>query len=368
MSSTKKFKTVFAVILLYLSMFLMLYGGIWLAVNSNDYSLLITFAFFLVLMALGFVLGSWSRDYHKLMVHILGDHKLIGTHVSAVDVGNFRFLYHLYEKGSSMSPFNKTYLSLTVGIPFPIDNLPIKTAIKQELQSLISSLQGEGVLTDSSPIIDDEEVAWIGQPVILEFLFKRITANWLTTLHGKVIDIIDRYELQELTYCTINGLNSGSEYHSHNGNLLCSVVHRKTYGDSLCRYSYKHASRLYLMQYESFFSVDSFHELFESAISPQRELNIGNLEKEVKMMFKKTGTMSKVGIFYEKGGIKVNISIPSESAASRYHLIHSSDYWWIYADGKLENISPISIEDESFACDFFLKIISKYALGRTFIG
>jgi len=86
------------------------------------------------------------------------------------------------------------------------------------------------------------------------------------------------------------------------------------------------------MQYESFFSVDSFHELFESAISPQRELNIGNLEKEVKMMFKKTGTMSKVGIFYEKGGIKVNISIPSESAASRYHLIHSSDYWWIYAD------------------------------------
>ena len=153
MSSTKKFKTVFAVILLYLSMFLMLYGGIWLAVNSNDYSLLITFAFFLVLMALGFVLGSWSRDYHKLMVHIPGDHKLIGTHVSAVDVGNFRFLYHLYEKGSSMSPFNKTYLSLTVGIPFPIDNLPIKTAIKQELQSLISSLQGEGVLTVQAQLL-----------------------------------------------------------------------------------------------------------------------------------------------------------------------------------------------------------------------
>lgn len=319
-------------------------------------------AFLAVIFVLAYIAAKQTQVYLKLMNALPGDHKLIASHTSAVDVGDFRFIYNIYEKGNQMQPFCKLYLSMTVNIPFPVDDLSGKTSVSQDLRDLISSLQEEEMLTYCGCLDYGSEsgVTRLGQTLFLEFLLKSVTSSWLIDLQRKVLDIIDKHGLQDLAYCTICGLTSGSEYRLNKGNMFISSVHGGIYGDQPRRFSYKDTSIMYLREYESFFSVDSYRNLYDSAIPYESWLSIDVMEKVVKRMFKGTKTRGTVFIQKKKEGISVNISIASKKAANWYHLVHSTDYWWIYAEGALEVINPISTEDEAFACQLLYSFLNKY--------
>lgn len=323
-------------------------------------------AFLAVAFVFAFISGKQTHSYHGLMKALHGDHKLIADHTSAIDVGNFRFVFNTYVKGSLMNPFCKQYLSMTVSIPYPVDDLAGKAAIKEDLRKLISDLEEEGMLTYSGPMIDDtsltDGVTWIGQTLSLEFLQKKVKPSWLVGLQRKVLDIIDKHGLQDLTYCTICGLAGGSEYRLNKGNMFISNVYGGIYGGQPRRSSYKDTSMMYLREFESYFSVDSYHNLYDSAIPYESWLSVGLMEKVLKRMFKESKTRGTVFIKKEDESVHVNINIAS-NAAGCYHLTNSSGYWWIYAGGALENINPISTEDEAFACLLFYNILNKFADG-----
>lgn len=345
------------------------FTAVWFAVNEDEFIGLYTLAFLAVLFVLAFISSKQTHGYLELMKGLPGDHKLIEDHTTAIDVGYFRFIYNTYVKGNLMNPFPKLYLSMTVNIPFPVDDLSCKAAIKEDLRNLIGSLQEEGMLTYSGPLIDEAtqdkeretDVTWIGQTLRLEFLLKGVTLSWLTGLQLKVLDIIEKHGLQELTYCTIHGLANGSEYRLNKGNMLISSVNSGLYGGQPHRFSYKDTSIMYLREYESYFSIDHFHDLYDSAVPYESWLSIDVMEKVLKRMFKGSKTRGNIFIKREKEGISVNIRIASKKAANWYHLTRSSGYWWIYAEGALELIAPMSTEDESFACLLFYNILDKYA-------
>lgn len=316
------------------------------------------------------------------MESLPGDHKLITTHVSAIDVGNYRFIYHIYVKGSTFDISNKTYLSMSVQIPFPGDDKEIKDAIRNDLLSLIESLKAEGVLTDAGYIFEDEPDVidnnneeednntceedyenapkWIGQPFAVEFLNKGISSDWLISLQGKVIDIIKKYNLQNYEYCTISGTSSGSDYRLYKGNLLQSTIIRDAFRNASYRCSYKESFFMLLNEYDSMYSVDDFNKLYDISNNSTSDIVFNDLAKIIKMMFKGSGTKIVVKIGHMENGIYVNITFPSKAAGNEYHLTYQSDRWWIHAHGRLDNLDPISMEDEKTACDLFLRIIDKY--------
>lgn len=348
--------------IIWICVLLWIFTAVWFAVKEHEYTGLYAMAYLAVIFALAFIAAKQTQGYLKLMKSLPGDHKLIATHTSVVDVGNFRFIYNIYVKGNLMNPFSKPYLSMTVKIPFPVDDLSGKASVSQDLRDLISSLKEEGMLTYSGRLDYGSEtgVTQLGQTLSLEFLLKSVTSPWLIDLQLKVLDIIDKHGLQELTYCTICGLASGSEYRLNKGNMFISSVHGGIYGDQPRRFSYIDTSIMYLREYESYFSVDSYHNLYDSAIPYESWLSIDVMEKVVKRMFKGTKTRGTIFIKKEKNSIHVNIRIASKKAANSYYLVHSTGYWWIYAEGALENINPISTEDETFACQLLYSFLNKY--------
>ena len=348
--------------IIWICVLLWIFTAVWFAVKEHEYTGLYAMAYLAVIFALAFIAAKQTQGYLKLMKSIPGDHKLIATHTSVVDVGNFRFIYNIYVKGNLMNPFSKPYLSMTVKIPFPVDDLSGKASVSQDLRDLISSLKEEGMLTYCGRLDYGSEtgVTQLGQTLSLEFLLKSVTSPWLIDLQLKVLDIIDKHGLQELTYCTICGLASGSEYRLNKGNMFISSVHGGIYGDQPRRFSYIDTSIMYLREYESYFSVDSYHNLYDSAIPYESWLSIDVMEKVVKRMFKGTKTRGTIFIKKEKNSIHVNIRIASKKAANSYYLVHSTGYWWIYAEGALENINPISTEDDTFACQLLYSFLNKY--------
>lgn len=131
-----------------------IFTAVWFAVNEHEFSGLYELAFLAVIFVFAFISGKQTHKYLELMKALPGDHKLISNHTSAIDVGNFRFIFNTYVKGNLMNPFCKQYLSMTVGIPFPVDDLTAKAAIKDELRNLISGLKEEGMLTYSRPMVE----------------------------------------------------------------------------------------------------------------------------------------------------------------------------------------------------------------------
>lgn len=367
--SIKTLKSGLLTLIVWFSVLLGIFTAVWIAVNEHEFSGLYALAFLAVIFVFAFISSKQTQKYLELMKALPGDHKLISNHTSAIDVGNFRFIFNTYVKGNLMNPFCDLYLSMTVGIPFPVDDLTAKVAIKDELRSLISGLKEEGMLTYSRPMVDDtplaEGVTWIGQTLSLEFLLKRVTSPWLVGLQRKVLDIIDRHGLQNLTYCTICGLAGGSEYRLNKGNMFISKVYGGFYDSKPHRFSYKDTSWMNMREFESYFSVDSYRDLYDSAVPYESWLSIGVMEKVLKRMFKESKTRGTVLIEKEKEGIHVNIRVASENAAGCYHLTKSSGYWWIYSEGSLDiiNINPMSTEDEAFACLMFYNILGKYADG-----
>jgi len=93
--------------------------GIVQWINNDDKGIFYLFCFLTILIIIGYALSKWSRDFKKLMEALPSDNKLITPHIAAIDIGNYRFIYRVYEKGNILNPANKTYLSMEVGIPFP---------------------------------------------------------------------------------------------------------------------------------------------------------------------------------------------------------------------------------------------------------
>ena len=343
-------------------------------VIEHTYSAFIMLGLLFVVAAIGYALGKWARDFKKLMDSLPADHKLVTQSVAAIDIGDFRFIYHVYEKGNGFSPASKSYLSMEVGIPFPEEEgdeggYSARDSVKWDLRHLIDSLQEEGLLTGSNPIVEDTVVAddgetvmtsWLGQPFWLEFLLKKMDTARLAGLQEKIMGIVNKYRLQEVSWCTIRGSEYGSEYRYYKGNLLQStVLLREAFDRSSMEY--KAVAPLQTGEFENRFSVDGYLELYSLASRDlgRDDLHAKDARKLAKQMFKGIKNRN-ASVSETQDGISVTVSIPKQMAASTYHLVKSGDRWWVYASGRLDNIDPISLDDESSACDLLLRVLLKF--------
>lgn len=328
-----------------------------------------------VSIILNFLSKRGTPDFEKMMNSLPADHKLVTGHIAAIDIGNFRFLYQVYVK--SMGPAAKSYVLMEVGMPFPEeeveeDEYTARESIKGELQNLIDNLLEEGILTDYSPIVQENtetedpetedgettRITWLGQIMRLEFLKKSISAEKLAEVQGKILGIIDKYRLQDISWCVICGRDYGSEYRYYKGNLLQSTVMRRGPMD-MDRSDYKQFAQLYTGAYESLFDVDVYLDMYQMAERNlgKNDVKMSDVRKWTKQMFK--GKKMNVDVMEDADEISVNLS--ATGAASTYHLVHLEDRWWVYAEGRLDAFPPISLDDESSACDAFLRTLQRQA-------
>lgn len=329
-----------------------------------------------LLWLLSYFLGRWSADFKKLIDTLPSDNKLITKSIAAIDIGNFRFIYRIYEKGNINNHFNKTYLSMEVGIPFPSGNgidydSMVKESIKSDLQDIIDGLQKDGLLTlfnhivkdsnehDNNEKDDEEPVTWTGQPFALEFLFKKVTPSFLIELQKKIVDLIEKYNLQNYSWYVCNYNSLGKEYRYHKGNLLQSAVLVKHDFDKLYL-NYKQFYSKWYQEVDTSVSDEEYKELY-SAASKNRDNNT-LLHKE---MYQRTKTMFKDN---KKINVKIINDAPDDFSvtitvfsvgASTFHIIKSGSLWWLSSEGRLSNIYPISFDNESSACGLLLTILQE---------
>ena len=340
-------------------------------VYTHTFRMLIVLGFLMALAVLGFLLSRWARDFKKIVDSLPADHKLVTQHIAAIDIGNFRFIYRVYEKGLGMNPVSKSYISMEVGIPFPEEEKKgssVRESIRSELGTLMDKLREDGFLSAFNPIVQDHEgmedaiqTIWLGQPFRLEFPLKLMTPSKMVAIQDEIIGIIDKYRLQDLSWCLIGGGKYGTEYRYHKGNLLQHTVLAKDTFD--CRRAdYQEIAPLWTSEYEHPFGVDAFWELYQMA---SRDLGKEGLDrvavkKLTKQLFKgKKGRIARIAESAED--LSVTVTIPRQGAASTYHLIPARDRWWVFAEGRLECIDPISTDDESSACDLFLRTLLRMA-------
>ena len=193
----------------------------------------------------------------------------------------------------------------------------------------------------------------------LEFLRKSISAEKLAEVQGKILGIIDKYRLQDVSWCVICGRDYGSEYRYYKGNLLQSTVWSRGPLDR-DRSDYKQFAQLYTGAYESLFSVDMYFDIYQMALRNlgRVDVKMSDVRKLAKQMFKGKKRMH-VDVMEDTDEISVNLS--TTGASSTYHLIHLEDRWWLYAVGRLDAFPPISLDDESSACDALLRYLHQHA-------
>lgn len=362
---------IFSIIILSFYFFFIAFA-VYEAIYNHSFEVLRVLGFFFGILLISIVLNWGTPSFGKMMKSLPGDHKLVTGHIAAIDIGNFRFLYSGYVK--SMSPIAKSYVLMEVGIPFPEegvdkDGYSARESIKGDLQNLIDNLLEEGILTDYSPIVqentetDDSEtedgettqITWQGLIMRLEFLLKSISAEKLAEVQGKILGIIDKYRLQDVSWCVICGRDYGSEYRYYKGNLLQSTVWSRGPLDR-DRSDYKQFAQLYTGAYESLFDVDAYLDMYQMAVRNlgKNDIKMSDVRKWTKLMFKGKKKM-KVNVVEDTDEISVNLS--TNGAASTYHLVHLEDRWWVYADGRLDAFPPISLDDESSACDALLRYL-----------
>ena len=350
-------------------------------VYNHTFEMLTTYGIILgifgVFCALAYLSRRGTPSFKKMIDSLPAEHKLVTGHIAAIDIGNFRFLYRVYVK--SMGPAAKSYVLMEVGVPFPEEDVEkgeytARESIKGELQNLIDNLLEEGILTDYSPIVqentetDDSEtedgettqITWLGLIMRLEFLLKSISAEKLAEVQGKILGIIDKYRLQDVSWCIICGRDYGSEYRYYKGNLLQSTVWSRGPLDR-DRSDYKQFAQLYTGAYESLFDVDVYLDMYQMAVRNlgKNDIKMSDVRKWTKLMFKGKKKM-KVNVVEDTDEISVNLS--TNGAASTYHLVHLEDRWWVYADGRLDAFPPISLDDESSACDALLRYLQEQAV------
>ena len=351
--------------------------AVYMAIYDHSFELLTFLGFFFGILLISIVLNWGTPSFGKMMKSLPGDHKLVTGHIAAIDIGNFRFLYRVYVK--SMGPAAKSYVSMEVGVPFPEEEVEkgeytARESIKWELQTLIDNLLEEGILTDYSPIVQENtetedaealqgeeatHITWLGQVMRLEFLQKSISAEKLAEVQGKILGIIDKYRLQDVSWCVRCARDYGSEYRYYKGNLLQSTVWYRHPLD-MGRSDYKLLAQLYTGADESLCAVDVYLDKYQMALRSlgKDDIKMSDVRKRTKQMFK--GKKMNVDVMEDTDEISVNVS--TKGAASTYHLVHLEDRWWVYAEGRLDAFPPISLDDESSACDALLRYLQEQAV------
>ena len=333
----------------------------------------------LILYITGYALSKWSRDFKKLMDSLPADSKLITQHIAAIDIGNYRFIYRVYDKENTNDHINKTYITMEVGIPFPSGNdvdrdSMVKEAIKRDLQDIIDRLQKEGLLTLFNPIVkdsnerdnkenkDEEPIIWTGQPFALEFLFKKATPSLLIELQKNIIDIIGKYNLQDYSWIVCNYTSIGKEYRFHKGNMLQSAVLLKHNLDKLYL-NYKQFYNNWTQEIDTSLNEDEYKELYNAASHNRCKpsLFLKDMAKRTKDMFKGLNNYTVSIAKDDSDGFSVNLTIREMESASTYNIIASDGLWWFFSIGRFDNIYPITFDDESSACGFLLTILQGYA-------
>ena len=348
-------------------------------VHEHDASGLKILGFLILLTIIGYALSKRSRDFKKLMESLPADNKLITQYVAAINIGNFRFIYKVYERGDINNHVNRSYLSMEVGIPFPSGNdiahdSMVKESIKSDLQVIIDRLQKDGLLTQFNPIAkdsnesdnkenkDEEPIRWAGQPFGLEILFKKATSSLLIELQKDIIDIIDKYNLQDYSWLVCNYTSIGKEYRYHKGNMLQSAVLLKHDFDKLYL-NYKQFYNNWTREVDSSLNEDEYKELYNAASQNKGKptLFLKDMAKRTKDMFKGLNNYTVAIAYDDSDGFSVNLTIRDIKSASTYNIIASDGLWWFFSIGRFDNIDPISFDDESSACGFLLTILQGYA-------
>lgn len=330
----------------------------------------------IILVIIGYALGKWSRDFKKLIEKLPADHKIVTDSIAAIDIGNFRFIYRVYDKGDKQA--KKTYLSMEVGIPFPSGNYtgndnPLKESIKKDLRDIIERFDKDGQITLFNKIVndvlkcennekeDEEPITWTGQPFALEFLFKKVTPSLLIDLQKKLIDIIEKYNLQNYSWYVCNYNSLGKEYRYHKGNLLQSAVLVKHDFDKLYL-NYKEVFGGWTQELETSVSDEEYKELYSAASHNRVEsnLNLKDMARITKSMFKELPNY-KIRVTNDASdGFSINLTIPEIESACTYNIIVSDGLWWFYSQGRFDNIYPISFENESSVCGYLLSTLQQY--------
>lgn len=353
--------------------------GIVQWINNDDKGIFYLFCFLTILIIIGHVLSKWSRDFKKLMEALPSDNKLITPHIAAIDIGNYRFIYRLYEKGNNLNPANKTYLSMEVGIPFPSgnsvdDEQSIKESIKSDLQGIIDRLQEEGLLTlfnhivkdnnecDNEENSDEKPVTWTGQPFALEFLLKRVTSALLIELQKNIIAIISKYKIPDYSWFVCNYTSIGKEYRYHKGNMLQSSV-LVTHDFNKLYLNYKQCYTTWTQEIDISINEDEYKELLYAASNNRGEsnLNLREMKRITKNLFKGLPNYKIMATNNASDCFSVNLTINEISSACTYTVVASNGLWWFYSQGRFDNIYPISFDNESSACGFLLTILQSYA-------
>ena len=353
--------------------------GIVQWINNDDKGIFYVFCFLTILIIIGYALSKWSRDFKKLMEALPSDNKLITPHIAAIDIGNYRFIYRVYEKGNILNPANKTYLSMEVGIPFPSgnsfdDEQSQKESIKSDLQGIIDRLQEEGLLTlfnhivkdsnecDNEENSDEEPVTWTGQPFALEFLLKRVTSALLIELQKNIIAIIGKNKIQDYSWFVCNYTSIGKEYRYHKGNLLQSSV-LVTHDFNKLYSNYKQCYTKWTQEIDTSINEDEYKELFYAASNNRGEgdLNLREMKRITKNLFKGLPNYKIMATNNASDCFSVNLTINEISSACTYTVVASNGLWWFYSQGRFDNIYPISFDNESSACGFLLTILQGYA-------
>lgn len=233
----------------------------------------------------------------------------------------------------------------------------------RDFRKLMESLPADHkYLTQHVAAIDINNIrtTWLGRYFLLEYPQKAMTSSRLISLQERILDLFNKYHLQDYSWCIMKGRNFGTEYSYYQGNLLQSTVLVKDSFDRT-RSDYKQSAQLCITEFESLFDVGRYHDLYLSASKNlgKEDLNKADVIKRTKQMFRGT-RKSAAKISDSDNTIAVTITIPKQMAASTYSLTYTGDMWWIHAQGRLENIDPISVDDESAACDLFLRILSRY--------
>lgn len=233
----------------------------------------------------------------------------------------------------------------------------------RDFRKLMESLPADHkYLTQHVAAIDINNIrtTWLGRYFLLEYPQKAMTSSRLISLQERILDLFNKYHLQDYSWCIMKGRNFGTEYSYYQGNLLQSTVLVKDSFDRT-RSDYKQSAQLCITEFESLFDVGRYHDLYLSASKNlgKEDLNKADVIKLTKQMFRGT-RKSAAKISDSDNTIAVTITIPKQMAASTYSLTYTGDMWWIHAQGRLENIDPISVDDESATCDLFLRILSRY--------
>lgn len=339
----------------------------WASMSEHNYGYLFFWSLLVILILIGVIP---SRKYRKVMERLPGDHKLFTQHITVVDVGNYRFFYHIYQQSFFLGHYR---ISISVNLPLPPEKENEAELAESFLSRLMAILRHYDLENNSLQWVEkmrnpegyDPRRIWVGIPVRIEYPLKGLDAQKLVNLQNEFTELISDHYLTDLSYCTILGTNKGTVYSRIRGNLQASSLYTDAFQNPSVIYQsipILSSARPWLLENESLFNPSQYDEIMRNAhLDPSAgSCRISQLGSVIKDMFKGYGRKIIVRYNQSKERFMLSLSIPSRKSASEYAIISSTGYWWFSASGRLDQIDPVSTESESAACDLLIRVISKY--------